>query len=141
MHFFGETMDGSNMQKQLHKHMDKPIDNSYQQGDVKFRKLSCDSTYAQPEAKVVAKGRCIVAEGEGHHVHVIDAPETDAELIREGERMLLRLHKPAIVRHEIVGSPGSQADHKPMLLSAGLWEVGNVNEVDHFTQIIRPVMD
>jgi hypothetical protein len=121
--------------------MEKPIENSYQQGDVKFRKLSCDSNAPRQLSKTVAQGRCIVAEGEGHHVHVIDAPETDAELIREGERMLLRLHKPAIVRHEIVGVPGSQADHKPMLLSAGLWEVGNVNEVDHFTQTIRPVVD
>lgn len=123
---------------------EKPVQNTYQQGDVKFRRISCDSNTHQlidSKGKVVAKGRCIVAEGEGHHVHVIDAPETDAELIREGERMLLRLHKPAMVRHEIVNQPGSQADHKPQLLSAGLWEVGNVNEVDHFTQTIRPVMD
>ncbi len=120
--------------------MEKPIENTYQQGDVKFRRIGC-LLVPNDKQKVVAKGRCIVAEGEGHHIHVIDAPETDAELVREGESMLLMLHKPAIVRHEIVNQPGSQADHKPMLLSAGLWEVGNVNEVDHFTQTVRQVMD
>lgn len=120
---------------------EKPVENTYQQGDVKFRRIACDSTAHAELGEVKQRGRCIVAEGEGHHVHVIDAPETDAELIREGERMLLRLHKPATVRHEIVNQPGSQADHKPVLLSAGLWEVGNVNEVDHFTQTIRPVVD
>ncbi len=120
---------------------EKPVENTYQQGDVKFRRIGCGRPMPADDSKVVAKGRCIVAEGEGHHIHVIDAPETDAELIREGERMLLLLHKPAMVRHEIVNQPGSQADHKPVLLSAGLWEVGNVNEVDHFTQTIRPVVD
>ncbi len=139
MHFYGETMDGSNMHKISHNMENKPLDESYQQGDKTFRRIG-DSNMPT-SGKVVAKGRCVVGVGEGHHVHVIDAPETDAELIREGDRMLLRLLKPAPAQHEIVNQPGSLADHKPRVLEAGMWEVGNVNEVDHFTQTIRPVVD
>lgn len=121
----------------------KPLTESFQQGDVKFRRLSCNSNQeiGFGPNKTLSKGRCIVAEGEGHHIHVIDAPETEAELIAEGERMLLRLHKPATVRHEIVNQPGSQADHQPRMLAAGLWEIGNVHEVDHFAQQERRVVD
>lgn len=115
--------------------MDKPLQKTYQQGDVTFRRIGdVPDAPLTKHCKTVSKGRCVVAEGEGHHVHVIDAPVTDAELIREGERMLLLLHKPAVVRHEIVNQPGSQADHKPRTLEAGLWEIGNVREIDHFAQ-------
>jgi hypothetical protein len=119
--------------------MDTPLKDSYQQGDVTFRRIG---PAVRPQKYVfLQKGRCIVAEGEGHHVHVVDAPETDAELIREGDRMLLLLHKPAAVRHEVANAPGTQADHKPRTLEAGLWEVGGVREVDHFAQLERRVID
>lgn len=137
-------MDGSYTQKTLHN-MDKPLQQTYQQGDVTFRRVSDHDSACTKDrvarAKRVQQGRCVVAEGEGHHIHVVDAPETDAELIAEGERMLLLLTKPATVRHEIVNQPGSQADHKPRVLEAGLWEIGNVREVDHFAQQERRVVD
>ena len=123
----------------------KPLVDSFQQGDVTFIRIGVLNSGCTNETiskgKVVSKGRCIVAEGEGHHIHVVDAPETEAELIREGERMLLLLHKPATVRHEIVNQPGSQADHQPRMLAEGLWEIGNVREVDHFSQQERRVVD
>jgi hypothetical protein len=119
----------------------EPIRESFQQGDVTFRRVSYDSNAPRQLSKPISKGRCVVAEGEGHHIHVIDAPDTDAELIKEGERMLLLLHKPATVRHEIVNQPGSQADHLPRTLAPGLWEIGNVREVDHFAQQERRVVD
>lgn len=115
------------------------IKQSYQQGDVKFRRIG--EATDPVDGKIVQRGRCVVAEGEGHHVHVVDAPESDAELIREGDRMLLRLFKPTAVRHEVVNAPGSQADHLPRVLQPGLWEFGNIREKDHFADQVRFVVD
>ena len=99
------------------------------------------------QGKVISKGRCILARGEGHHIHVIDAPETDAELIQEGERMLLWLGKPATIHH--IAAPADESaplnlcggDHESSVVEAGLWEVGGVREVDHFQRLERRVVD
>jgi hypothetical protein len=114
-----------------------------QQGDVIMRRVGD----VRPEnGKTIAKGRCVLAEGEGHHIHVVDAPETDAELIREGDRMLLWLSKPAYLHH--VPTPKGDepiqlcaGEHEVQEFPAGLWEVGGVREVDHFAQLERRVMD
>jgi len=120
-----------------------------QQGEVILRRVgdgykNLDS--AGVKRKVLAKGRCVVAEGEGHHIHVIDAEPTDAELIQEGERMLLWLKKPAMLHH--VPTPATPdapislcGEHESEEYAAGLWEVGGVREVDHFAQMERRVVD
>jgi hypothetical protein len=100
-----------------------------QQGDLLLIKLD-----ALPAGSrmVTAKGRCVLAHGESGHSHVIDVPETDAELIQIGERMLLSLAKEATVVHE---------EHKPITLTAGIWEIGRVREKDWFADMVRPVQD
>ena len=103
--------------------------NQTQQGDCIFRRLE---TMPQGEAKTVAKGRIVVAHGESGHQHLIDVPETDAELIQIGERMLLKLEKSVTLDHE---------EHKAHVYQPGIYEVGRVQEYDYFTEMTRPVQD
>jgi hypothetical protein len=100
-----------------------------QQGDVLLRKVA---SMPSGEHKQVAKGRCVLAHGESGHSHVIDAPETDAELIQIGERMLLNLKVAAPLVHE---------EHKAITLEPGLYEVGRVNEYDYLSKMVRKVVD
>lgn len=97
--------------------------NQKQQGDVIFRRVT------QTTIKHGKHGRHVLAEGEHTgHAHVID----DAELIREGERILIRFSKQATVTHE---------EHGPVTLDPGLWEVGRVREIDHLSGIVDRVKD
>ena len=98
-----------------------------QQGDVLLRLIS-----EKPSGKTIAKGRCVIAHGESGHSHVIDAPESDAQLIQDGERMLLELTASANLTHE---------EHKPIALSPGLYEIGRVNEYDYLSKMVRKVVD
>jgi hypothetical protein len=101
--------------------------NKSQQGDVILRRVD-----TMPDGAVrVSRGRCVLAEGEHTgHAHVVD--DDEAELVRIGERMLLRLGRPATVVHE---------EHNPITLDAGVWEVGRVQEYDYFSKMARAVQD
>jgi hypothetical protein len=98
-----------------------------QQGDVVLRKLT-----ALPvgEHSTITKVHCVLAHGESGHSHVIE--DEEAELIQIGERMLLKLGRPATVVHE---------EHKPIRLSPGVWEIGRVQEYDYLSKMVRPVLD
>lgn len=97
-----------------------------QQGDVLLRKIDA---MPKGEQKITRK-RLVLAHGESGHSHVIE--DDEAELIQIGERMLLRLTKPATVVHE---------EHKAIRLSPGIWEVGRVVEFDWFSKMTRQVID
>jgi hypothetical protein len=105
----------------------KTAKNTFQQGDVLGRKLK-----ALPIGKqtVIGKFRIVVAHGESGHSHVIE--DDEAELIRVGEKILLKLTKQATLKHE---------EHGPITLSPGIWEVGRVQEYDWFLQMQRQVVD
>lgn len=108
--------------------MKKQIANkSFQQGDVIGKKLS-----QMPDGKSVLIGRktLVLAHGESGHSHVIE--DDEAELIQIGERMLLKLQKTAILKHE---------EHKPITLSPGIWEIGRVTEYDWLSRMQRQVID
>jgi len=99
-----------------------------QQGDVTLRKLE---VFPEGKQKVVSKKRCVLAEGEvTGHCHAVE--NSDAELIQIGERIILKLEREATVTHQ---------EHNPVTLSAGIWEVGRVQEYDYFAQMARPVCD
>jgi len=100
---------------------------SAQQGDVILRRLD-----KMPDGKPlkIERKRLVLAHGESGHSHVIE--DDEAELVRIGERMLLRLTKPATVVHE---------EHKPIRLQPGIWEVGRVQEYDYFSKMARQVVD
>ena len=105
----------------------KKAKDSFQQGDVIGRRLD-----EMPEGKseLVARKRIILAHGESGHSHVVE--EDEAELIRIGERMILKLASPATVMHE---------EHKPIKLEPGIWEIGRVREFDWFARMERKVVD
>ena len=102
--------------------------NTAQQGDVLLNKLT---KLPNGEAKVISKGKMVLAEGEvtGHY-HGIE--ETDSELIQIGEKMILNLKNTATLFHQ---------EHNPITLEPGLWEVGRVQEYDYFSMMQRPVAD
>lgn len=82
------------------------------------------------EIKSIERNRLVLAHGESGHSHVIE--DDDAELIRVGERMLLKLERAATVVHE---------EHKPITLAPGIWEIGRVREYDYFQDMERQVID
>lgn len=98
-----------------------------QQGDVLITKLDCLPIGAR---KVISQKKCILAHGESGHSHVIE--DDEAELIQIGEKMLLTLGKKATLVHE---------EHKPITLEPGIWEIGQVNEYDYFSKMVRKVVD
>lgn len=99
-----------------------------QQGDVLLRKLN---DLPEGAVKALGKRRCTLAEGEHTgHSHVVE--DDEAELIQIGERILLKLGRAATVTHQ---------EHKPIVLSPGIWEVGRVKEFDWFSQMERTVVD
>jgi hypothetical protein len=100
---------------------------TFQQGDVIGRKLEA---LPAGDQKSLGRKRLVLAHGESGHSHVIE--DDEAELIQIGERMLLKLTKPATVVHE---------EHKPIQLSPGIWEIGRVTEYDWFSKMTRQVMD
>lgn len=114
------------MQKYLLKTM-KTAKNTFQQGDVIGKKIE---QLPSLDGAVVTRKRLVVAHGESGHSHVIE--DDEAELIQIGERMLLRLTKPATLRHE---------EHHAIRLSPGIWEIGRVREFDYFNMMARQVID
>lgn len=123
----------------------KIAQNNLQQGDVIMRRLD---SMPEGKRKVVAKGRIIVKHGESGHAHVIDAPESEAQLIDIGGRMILELEKAQALQHVLTphgNEPLVAGEHDASQLGqtydAGIWEVDSIQEVDHFTQTVRPVMD
>lgn len=106
----------------------KTAKHTAQQGDVTLRKLA---SIPEGKAEIVSRKRLVLAEGEqSGHYHLIE--DDDAELIRIGERILLKLKKSATIKHQ---------EHLPIRLSPGIWEVGRVREYDPFLDMTRQVMD
>lgn len=102
--------------------------NQLQQGDVTLLKIQ---SLPPGEAKVLARQRCVLAEGEATgHAHVLE--DDDAELIAIGEKIILRLERAGIVKHE---------EHKPIALEPGLYQIGRIQEYDYLSQMARPVAD
>ena len=98
-----------------------------QQGDVTLIKLD---VFPPGEVKIVSKQKCLVMHGEGGHSHVVE--DDEAELIQIGEKMLLKLGKTATIVHE---------EHKEITLEPGIWEIGQINEYDYFSKMVKKVVD
>jgi hypothetical protein len=103
--------------------------NQQQQGDIILNKID-----KLPEGKkeVVSRGNILVMHGESGHSHTIESDISDAELIRIGERILLRVNTSVTLKHE---------EHRPFVIEPGIWEVGQVVEKDWLADMVRPVVD
>ena len=100
----------------------------WQQGDLIGRRLSC---LPEGAATLISRKHLVLAEGEHTgHAHVIE--DEEAELIRIGEQIILRLSRTATVVHP---------EHKPITLAPGIWEIGRVREYDYFAHMERQVTD
>jgi hypothetical protein len=116
--------------------MKKPLTKSYQQGDLLLRRIK---SLPNGEIKVLSKSKIVLAHGESGHSHVVEDDE-EAELLQIGERILLRLHKSATVKHEEHNAPHSLLP-EPERLAPGIWEVGRVQEYDYWKHMVRRVVD
>ena len=102
-----------------------------QQGDVTlFRK---DITIPATAKEVTGDPRGhVLAEGEvtGHY-HGIEEL-SDAKLYQDGERMLLEVFSPTELKHQ---------EHDAFVIEPGIWEIGIVQEYDHFAEEAHRVAD
>ena len=99
-----------------------------QQGDVVLKRLNI---MPEGERRVISKSKLVLAEGEvtGHY-HGIE--ETDSELIKIGDKILLNLARNSTLTHQ---------EHAHIELEAGIWQVGIVKEYDYFAKMKREVKD
>ena len=108
--------------------MKQPKLNQIQQGDVTLIRVE---SLPNGTHSIITTGHCVLAEGEHTgHAHTIN--NEDAELIRIGERMLLRLGSVATLTHQ---------EHGPIILDPGIYEVGRISEYDYFAEMTRSVAD
>lgn len=99
-----------------------------QQGDICIEKARIPATARAAGTDVLAKGE---ATGHAHRLCVPEA--TEAELLRDGERIFLRVLCGAVaVVHE---------EHRTVTVSPGEYEVSRVLEYDHFAEEARAVVD
>jgi hypothetical protein len=101
-----------------------------QQGDVLISKVSAIPAGA---AKVNPSQRgFILAEGESTgHAHVItDTPSV--EMFKTDNEIYLSVLKEITVTHE---------EHKPVTVEPGIYQIGKVQEYDHFLEESKAVQD
>lgn len=97
----------------------------YQQGDVLVKKVNKIPAGMKLDHVTLAKG-----EATGHH-HTIT--QGKAEIIEVGEKWYLRvLSEEAILTHQ---------EHKEITIPKGEYEIGIVQEYDHFAEEARKAID
>lgn len=106
-----------------------------QQGDVALERIAKLPANLKP-VKADPRG-IVLAEGEhtGHH-HRIERKFTPlVELLQaeDGRRFLVNKGEKAVeLTHE---------EHNPITIDPGIYEVGNIHEVDHLAGMVRVVED
>lgn len=97
-----------------------------QQGDVILKPVD----KLPDRITIVSRGRCILAHGESGHSHVVDSP--GAKLYKSNDNIFLDLKEATDLIHE---------EHGSITLEPGIWEIGQVNEYDYFSEMVRKVVD
>ena len=101
--------------------------NPSQQGDLIL--IPIESLPAGSQ-EIISQKHCILAHGESGHSHVLDHPK--AKMIKINNSIFLDLEEAATILHE---------EHKEVSLESGIWEIGQVNEYDYFSKMVRKVID
>jgi hypothetical protein len=109
-----------------------------QQGDVVLK-----SVISIPEGvkKMVKKNQSghVLAEGEvTGHAHIMD--DTTTELYEKDGKLFISVSKTTDLKH-LKGNTGLQADHNPVTVPTGDYEVRIVQEFDPFAEEVRKVQD
>lgn len=101
----------------------------YQQGDVLLKRVQINLIGTEIEAP--KNGLLIVADGEHTgHKHAISSTEAIIK-IKNGKRYILTENGFTITHEE----------HKPITVQPGIYEIGIVQEYDHFAEEARNVQD
>lgn len=103
--------------------------NQLQQGDVLLRRIK---ELPDKVAEVHRKnGAFVLAEGEatGHAHRIFDV---DAMFFEKDGKFYLKNDRPVTVKHE---------EHKAILIEPGIWEVGQIQEKDWLSGMVRKVVD
>lgn len=103
----------------------------YRQGDVLLKRIDSIPEDAKPTKNKV------IAEGEGHHEHVVDV---GTEVFVSDESIYLAVNKAGRLEHVVTGTR-TLAEHLPIDLPAGNYEVVKQREFDAYEKIIRQVQD
>lgn len=103
----------------------------YRQGDVLLKKVT-----SIPSKAVKAKST-VVAEGEGHHEHKAIG---DVEVMAHGETLYLAVNTEGKLVHVHTGTE-TQADHLPLELPAGNYEVVHQRNYNPYEKAIERVRD
>lgn len=108
-----------------------------QQGDVILRAVSSLPKVIKPVAK---KSRgFVLAEGE-HTGHAHCITDEGVEMYEDSNGTLfLKVIGSATLKHTL--ESGLQADHNPILIDPGIWQIDRVREFDSFTEEITRVQD
>lgn len=103
----------------------------YRQGDVLLKKIN------SIPAKAVKAKTAVVAEGEGHHEHKAVG---DVEVMEIGETLYLAVNTEGKLVHVHTGTE-TQADHFPLELPAGNYEVVHQRAYNPYEKAIERVRD
>lgn len=119
------------------------------QGDVLLIPISDDNMLpipaqgaARPVRVKARNGRIVLAQGEtSMHEHTL--AESDADLVRMGERMLINLYGPQRLAVTATDTGAELPRHTPIELPGGLYEVRTQRELQQVAGrlIERPVGD
>lgn len=102
--------------------------NTMQQGDHVGRKIE---SLPPGDQKIIGKDTLILEISHTtNHKHQISSK--GSELVEISGKRFLNLKSAATLIHE---------EHKPIKLSAGIWELGKVQEFDYFLMMKRSVAD
>lgn len=110
-----------------------PVKNKGQQGDVLM--LRVDKLPKGCKKLAHDKRGVVLAEGEhtGHHHRIENEGGVALMEAPNGVRFMVNdTGKPVTVTHE---------EHKPVTVSPGIWQIGQVREKDWFSEMVRPVID
>lgn len=104
-----------------------------QQGDVLIKTIDRIPAGANPVKR--KNGRFVLAEGEvTGHAHTVEEKDTDlgVQLVELNGTLYLKTFSDTIIKHE---------EHKPVTVPAGEYEIGIVQEYDHFKEEAKRVQD
>jgi len=105
-----------------------------QQGDIWFEETSIP----EGAVEILDKEDGVFAYGEGHHVHQASIP-SEVKFYRYNDKTYARFLKPMKVKHNNIN--GGSGEHEGLQMLATDYEYGNVQEVDHFSKLVRKVID
>lgn len=103
----------------------------YRQGDVLIERIE-----SIPQKAIKAKTK-VVAEGEGHHEHVVDE---ETQIMLDGKDMYLAVNSAGKLEH-VVKDTRTKAEHNTIDLPPGNYRVIQQREYDPYEDMIRDLLD